>query len=178
MLLTGMGGFYNLKWHEGKLYGSDLGFRSGLGAVLVIDPASNLAVSNFATFPFEQGILSPSYLAFRVGARSFAPGSGPAGGSLLVAYSDFASLSRVAEIVPELYFVRGRVNRDNAVDISDAIALLSYLFLGGPPPDPLQAGDTNNDGSRDLSDAVYLLDYLFRGGPQPPSPFPEPGPAP
>ncbi len=95
-----------------------------------------------------------------------------------MAYSDFASVSNVAEITPELWFVRGRVNDDARVDLADAITLLSFLFSGGSAPEPREAGDVNDDGSIDLSDAVYLLDFLFRGRAAPPAPFPEPGPEP
>jgi hypothetical protein len=70
-------------------------------------------------------------------------------------------------------FVRGDANGDGAVDISDAVALLEYLFLGGTEPQPLEAGDFNGIQDLDVSDSIYLLTYLFLGGPQPPPPFPE-----
>ncbi len=178
VLLTEMEGFFNLRWHDGKLYFTELGFSSGVGTVQVIDPAANFSVAVFASIPSSTGILSPSYLAARPGTRAFQPGGGPHGGSLLVAYSDFASVSNVAEITPELWFVRGRVNDDARVDLADAITLLSFLFSGGSAPEPREAGDVNDDGSIDLSDAVYLLDFLFRGRAAPPAPFPEPGPEP
>ncbi|HVR75105.1 MAG TPA: hypothetical protein VMT52_12265, partial [Planctomycetota bacterium] len=69
-------------------------------------------------------------------------------------------------------FRRGDSNRDGAVDISDPIRVLGFLFLGGaglPCPD---AADSNDDGNIDLSDAVYTLHGLFLGG----DPIPAPGP--
>ena len=72
-------------------------------------------------------------------------------------------------------FVRGAVNTDEKVDISDAVAILDYLFVGGPGPEPREAGDTNGDGNLDITDGIYLLTYLFLGGPKPPLPFPEAG---
>lgn len=72
-------------------------------------------------------------------------------------------------------FLRGAVNTDSKVDISDAVALLEYLFAGSGPPEPLEAGDINDDGSMDITDSIYLLTYLFLGGPKPPPPFPEAG---
>ncbi|MEE3199593.1 MAG: hypothetical protein VX254_06125, partial [Planctomycetota bacterium] len=61
---------------------------------------------------------------------------------------------------------------------SDAVSIISYLFLDGLAPQPGQAADTNADGALDLADAVYLLNFLYRGGPQPPAPFPQTGPSP
>jgi hypothetical protein len=72
-------------------------------------------------------------------------------------------------------FVRARANGDDRVDLSDAVSVLTYLFLGGKPPPCLDAADVNDDGTVDISDPVRLLAYLFSGGPAPPSPFPEPG---
>jgi hypothetical protein len=72
-------------------------------------------------------------------------------------------------------FVRGRVNGDATIDLSDAVSILGYLFLGGVAPLCLDAADVNDSGILDLSDAVHLLNHLFSGGPAPPSPYPEAG---
>jgi hypothetical protein len=71
----------------------------------------------------------------------------------------------------------GDSNGDGGRDISDAVHILSFLYLGGAepvpvadcvgaPPAPLN-GDSNGDGGRDVSDAVHLLNWLFASGPQP-----------
>jgi hypothetical protein len=73
-------------------------------------------------------------------------------------------------------FVRGDANRDGKVDLSDAIAVLSYLFLGGRKPACAEAGDANDSGSLELSDAIYLLNHLYLGGAPPRPPYPQPGP--
>jgi hypothetical protein len=65
---------------------------------------------------------------------------------------------------------RGDANGDGAVDISDAMRTLLYLFHGSARPYCLDAADTNDDGSVNISDPVSLLDYLFSGGPKPASP--------
>jgi hypothetical protein len=75
-------------------------------------------------------------------------------------------------------FTRGDANRDDRVDISDAVSILNALFLGSGPIRCPDAADTNDDGRNDLSDAVYILNYSFLGGPQPPPPYPEAGPDP
>ena len=42
-------------------------------------------------------------------------------------------------------FVRGDSNGDGAIDIADAIAVLSYLFAGGRALDCDDAADVNDD---------------------------------
>ena len=75
-------------------------------------------------------------------------------------------------------FLRGDVNADGSVSIVDPIAVLDYLFSGGPTPTCLRAADFFNDGSVNLSDAIQLLSYLFIMGPDPAAPFPACGPPP
>ena len=64
-------------------------------------------------------------------------------------------------------YLCGDASADVSVDISDAVYLISYIFAGGPAPQPLLAGDTNCDSSVDISDAVYLIQYIFADGPAP-----------
>ncbi len=71
-------------------------------------------------------------------------------------------------------FVRGDANRDGAHDISDAIAILSYLFAQKPAR-CLDACDTNDSGAIDIADAIALLSYLFANGAAPAPPFTTPG---
>jgi hypothetical protein len=178
VLIDDASGFFDLKWSGGKLYATDLGFSTNLGTLFAIDPATGFESSLLASFEGEEGLLSPGFLALRPGPRPFDPGEGPEGGALLVSYSNFTSVNIIAEITPELWFVRGRVNGDDSVNISDAIALLDHLFSGTDGPDPLDAGDLNDDESVDISDPIYLLEVLFRGGREIPLPYPEPGPDP
>jgi hypothetical protein len=72
-------------------------------------------------------------------------------------------------------FIRGDPNGDGVNDISDAISILGFLFLGTAPPSCVKSSDVNDDGNIDLSDAVYLLTNLFLGGPVPEPPFPDCG---
>jgi hypothetical protein len=66
----------------------------------------------------------------------------------------------------DMPFRRGDLNADGALDISDAIAGLSQLFLGAEenPIDCLRAADVNVDGTVDISDPIQLLNSLFLGG--------------
>lgn len=61
-------------------------------------------------------------------------------------------------------FLRGDANRDGSVNITDATAILNFVFLGVPICDE-DAADANDDGSINISDPVRLLDFLFGMGP-------------
>ena len=74
--------------------------------------------------------------------------------------------------------IPGDCNQDADLDISDAICLLGYLFVGNPEvlpcgdggvTDPANRGllDINSDDAVDLSDAVQILGFLFSGGAPP-----------
>ena len=73
-------------------------------------------------------------------------------------------------------FVRGDCNGDGRVtgQVTDAVFLLNYNFLGGSPPPCSAACDINGDGAwmGQVTDAVYILNYNFLGGLPPPAPFP------
>jgi hypothetical protein len=69
----------------------------------------------------------------------------------------------------------GDANGDGALDISDAVNILSILFVGGDKVFPCGDGSATNpasvqlidwqpDGTVDISDAVALLSFLFLGG--------------
>ncbi len=71
------------------------------------------------------------------------------------------------ESVPIGERMRGDVNEDGKITVSDVIYLINYLFKGGPAPAPLEVGDVNCDSSVTVSDVIYLINYLFKGGPPP-----------
>ncbi|MGE4619769.1 MAG: PKD domain-containing protein [Planctomycetota bacterium] len=75
---------------------------------------------------------------------------------------------------PAQNFVRGDTNQDSAIDITDPIFLLGYLF-SGTNTDCRQALDGNDDNAVDLGDAIYLLTFLFGNGPSPADPNPDCG---
>ena len=62
---------------------------------------------------------------------------------------------------------RGDFDRNETINISDAVLLLNFLFVGGAAPVCEPLVDTNTDGSVNLSDAVFLLSFLFVSGPAP-----------
>jgi hypothetical protein len=73
---------------------------------------------------------------------------------------------------PPPRFRRGAVRGAEALDISDAVRLLGYLFLGDGAPPCLDAADADDSGGLDVSDAVRVLGHLFLGAASPPAPGP------
>jgi hypothetical protein len=58
----------------------------------------------------------------------------------------------------------GDANSDQDVNVSDAVFIINYIFVGGDPPNPIESGDCNCDGTCNVSDAVMIINYVFVGG--------------
>jgi hypothetical protein len=87
---------------------------------------------------------------------------------LWVAPSVFEGYPCGVEYVAEIKCgVCGDCTQDGVVDIADVIYLISYLFIHGPAPDPIQIGDVNRDQAVDVADVMYLINYLFVEGSPP-----------
>jgi hypothetical protein len=63
--------------------------------------------------------------------------------------------------------IRGDVNGDGALDITDLIFMVDYSFANGQAPVCEEEADVNGDGTVDITDLVYLVDYSFSSGPAP-----------
>jgi hypothetical protein len=73
-------------------------------------------------------------------------------------------------------FVRGDANLDQRVDLSDAVAILNFLFSGqGGFHDCKDAMDADDNGSLEVTDGIRILNFLFQGGEKPAAPFEECG---
>lgn len=163
-------GFHDVDYHSGEPY-------SGLDWAATQTPtALEWSTEFFATDPNANAVRWGSLYNFRfdcdlppaavntiVGV--FKPG---VGSSLPV-----ASVGPGACTTPE--FVRGDLDGDQSVNLTDVVLLLTHLFAGGAQPSPPEAGDMNGDSATNLPDAIFALSYLFQSGPQPPFPFPDPG---
>lgn len=73
-------------------------------------------------------------------------------------------------------YLNGDVDASGFIDISDAVGLLGWLYMGSTHPAPLSCepmnpfhnGDVNGSGGQpDITDAINLLQWLFLGGPGP-----------
>ena len=70
----------------------------------------------------------------------------------------------VTSLICESDYICGDVNSDLSVNVSDAVFIINYVFIGGAAPDPIFVGDTNCDGAVNVSDGVYIINYVFIGG--------------
>lgn len=82
-----------------------------------------------------------------------------------------ATLEDAFEISPEPHFIRGDVREDESINLSDAITILQYLFLGSEIS-CADAADVDDSGDVSITDSIRLLRWLFLGDPPPPPPFP------
>ncbi len=57
--------------------------------------------------------------------------------------------------------VQNDVNNDGRINVSDIVALISYIFLGGEAIECLEQGDCNSNGRIEISDVVCLIDVIF-----------------
>ncbi len=84
----------------------------------------------------------------------------------------------VEELCPDAPQLPGDCNQDGALDISDGICLLGYLFLGTmerlpcgngavSAPENIALLDSNGDATLDISDALRVFMLLFFGAPPP-----------
>lgn len=75
---------------------------------------------------------------------------------------------------PEAIFHRGDADGNGTLQLTDAIRILGFLFLGTPAPECLEAADSDDNGTLQLTDAIRILNYAFSGGQAPPPPGPPP----
>ena len=61
-------------------------------------------------------------------------------------------------LIPE---IRGDVNKDGQVDISDVTALINYLLSGDASAINLDAADCNQNGEINIADVTALINYLL-----------------
>ena len=72
-------------------------------------------------------------------------------------------------------FIRADADDNRAIEITDAIAILDFLFLNGTAVACQDAADANDDGQLDVADPIVVLMHLFLGLPSLPPPFPDLG---
>lgn len=76
---------------------------------------------------------------------------------------------RRALVRPAPRFLRGDADSSGAIEVTDAIFTLKYLFGGETEPACAKAADANDNGDVNLSDPIQVLQFLFLGGePLPP----------
>lgn len=93
--------------------------------------------------------------------------------TLLAEATSLSGVSDADTALVEVLVMHGDADNSGAINVSDAVYCISFIFAGGPSPNPvLDAGDANCDTVVGISDAVYLIAYVFAGGAPPPcNPF-------
>ncbi len=69
-------------------------------------------------------------------------------------------------------FKRSDTDGDGEVNLTDAVSLLGFLFLGTEAPVCPDAADVDDDGTLALTDGVVSLSWQFLGGEEPAAPGP------
>ena len=67
-------------------------------------------------------------------------------------------------------FRRADPDNNGAVQLTDGIYILNFLFLGGAAPICGDAADADDNGAIQLTDGIFILNFLFLGGEGPPAP--------
>ena len=75
-------------------------------------------------------------------------------------------------------FVRGDSDDNGLLNLTDAVFILNFLFLGGASPSCFEACDADNNGILQLTDGIFMLNFLFLGGEAIPAPRDRCGPDP
>jgi hypothetical protein len=84
--------------------------------------------------------------------------------------SRIVTQTHAGSIAVQQGFLRGDANIDGTLDLSDAIRILSVLFVGEGTIECADAADVNDDAIVDISDAIAHLVRLFLGDPTPTPP--------
>jgi len=133
-----------------------------------MDESGQATVScpNSPTLEVTQGYVRIHQLQANSNAGCGGPGD-PNGGDIV--------LLELWRIVPEPIgtpFHRGDGDNNGKLELTDAVKVLGYLFLGASAPDCFDAADSDDNGRLELTDAVRILGYLFLGAPPPAPPGP------
>jgi hypothetical protein len=89
---------------------------------------------------------------------------------------DVSKSCRVAStcgLPPAEAFRRGDADSSGELNITDPVALLGFLFLGGARPRCFDAADADDSGDLSITDPIRILGFLFLGGAAPPAPGPQ-----
>jgi hypothetical protein len=118
---------------------------------------------------WHTGLLDPDYAGLHYGRFWFYDFSGelerPDPGTVVrVLTNKMNGVADVFEFCART--ICGDFNCDHAINITDAVYLINYIFIFGAEP-ACGAGDVDCSGSINISDAVYLISYIFADGPAP-----------
>ena len=73
----------------------------------------------------------------------------------------------VYEVEEGWHYLNGDANRDSTLNIFDITFIISYLYLEGAEPYPVNAADVDCNLTVNIFDITYLINYLYRDGDEP-----------
>jgi hypothetical protein len=121
------------------------------------------------TLEVTEGYIRIHQLQGNSNAGAGGPGD-PNGGDMVV-----LELWRVETKEPEVLFRRGDADGNRNLELTDAVRILNFLFLGTGVLNCFEAADSDDNGTLELTDAIRILNFLFIGGaarpPESPGPF-------
>ncbi len=103
-----------------------------------------------------------------VGGLDFDGGGSP---DLITISSQGLHVIRGEKFIDTEGFLRGDVDGDSEITITDAVLTLSYQFTGDYFPSCLSSLDFDDNGRVEITDAISSLSYQFLGSASPPEPF-------
>ena len=89
-------------------------------------------------------------------------------GSTLITVNSTDGYAEVDSCLVRVYTLRGDVNSDGFVNITDVTSLINRLLNGPAPTISEENADANNDGSVTIADVTALISSLLSGEPLPP----------
>lgn len=120
------------------------------------------------TVPVDFSLVSSSVIEFIAPARSTA---GSVDLTLLGTGGTTTTVGAFDYLHP---FRRGDADGSGALEITDVVRVLEYLYLG-TVSDCLDALDSDDNDQIEVADAIAILAYLFQSGSPPSAPFPGAG---
>ncbi|HVR75479.1 MAG TPA: hypothetical protein VMT52_14180, partial [Planctomycetota bacterium] len=130
-------------------------------------PPTNVLAGSGEWVTLTWDIADAGFRSFQQGAADFRLGTTD-GGRICI---DLVELV-FGDTGGDVLFHRGDADDNGDLQITDAVRILGFLFLGSPAPPCLEAADADDNGSLQLTDAVRILGFLFLGGPPPEPPGP------
>lgn len=161
--------FYNYSEVVGSEQGSEVGFISAV--VLSFVAPAHLEAERFnslARLTYRVGEIPPggTMVRFVADELRLVPDSPAVGIQIEVGGGGGmpSTLVHGKLELPFVGFLRGDVNDSGALEVTDAINFLTWMFLGGSAPGCMDAADADNNGTLGLSDGINILTFLFGGG--------------
>lgn len=155
---------------DGKVDQSDsisLANFLNIGGTLLCLDAADADDDGFVTMDDVNYLQSWLFLG---GSQPVAPGAFVKGSDLTSDSLSCGAMGSGGSVVNNLMFLRGDVNNDGKIDMSDAIGISNFLQGHNPGIKCNDAADANDDGLVNNKDYEYILDYLFNGGSAIPAP--------